>query len=501
MLRSPVPDASATHESLFSALIQTAVDGIVVIDEKGIVQVFNSACEKLFGYAPQDVIGRNVKMLMPSPYREQHDKYVECYLRTGEKRVIGIGREVFGQRKDGSTFPMYLSVGEGEANGVRFFVGIIHDLTAMRAEEERRQASDRHLADIVESSEDIILSKALDGRILSWNAAAERIFGYTAEEMIGQSIYPIIPPERRAEYDEIMRRVHSGEKIHRFETTRRRKDGREIVVSLSISPLRDAGGKVVGASKIARDVTEERRARAEAQKLQVELAHMSRIEAMGQLSSALAHELNQPLAATMNYVNAARRWLKSGEGEQMVPPLLESAVEQIERAGKIIHRLRRFLEKRGPNQAPDDLNEIVREAVALGFAGGADSGYSLKLELAPGLPPVFADRVQIEQVIVNLLRNATEAMRDEKTRKLFVSTRLTDSGQLEIAVADTGPGIPPEIEAHLFEPFVSTKDKGMGVGLSISRTILEAHGGRIWMEHNSDGGATFRVCLPAGEVA
>ncbi|MGH6873338.1 MAG: PAS domain S-box protein, partial [Rhizomicrobium sp.] len=292
------------HDSLFRALIATAVDGIVVIDERGGIQVFNAACEKLFGYSAQDVLGQNVNVLMPEPYRSSHDSYLTHFRETGEERIIGIGREVRGRHKTGETFPMYLSVGEGEIEGERFFVGIIHDLTAIRTEEERGLALDRHLASIVESSDDIILSKDLDGTILTWNQAATQIFGWTAAEMIGASIERIIPEDRRDEEKQMVSRIRAGGKVDHFETVRVRKDGSQVAVSLSISPVRDAKGTIVGASKIARDITAQRRAEAEKQRLQAELAHVARTNAMGQLSSALAHELNQPLTASMNYVNA-----------------------------------------------------------------------------------------------------------------------------------------------------------------------------------------------------
>jgi two-component system, LuxR family, sensor kinase FixL len=483
-------------DSLARALIATAVDGIVVFDENGIVRVFNSACEKLFGYESSEVLEQNVEVLMPAPYRGENDGYLSHVRKTGEDKVVGRGREVVGQRKNGSTFPMYLSVGEGVADDTPFFVGIIHDLSAIRAEEEHSKASDRHRAAIVDSSNEIILSKTLDGIIVSWNPGAERIFGYKADEMIGKSIFEIIPQERFAEEDTILQGIRAGKKIESFETIRKRRDGTIVDVSLSISPLYDAHGIVIGAAKIARDITAHKRAQALAAHQQSELAHTSRINAMGQLSSALAHELNQPLTATMNFINAARRRLKNPKDIDKASVLLDSAVEQVIRAGKIIQRLRAFLEKREPSRVADSINDIVREAIALGFVGAADRNVELVMHLTKAAPTTFADRVQIEQVIVNLVRNANEAMQSEKTRRLTVSTFVSDDGFVEVTVADTGPGISPDIAKQLFEPFITTKAKGMGVGLSLCRTILEAHEGRIWATSNAEGGATFHFRLP-----
>ncbi|HWA30158.1 MAG TPA: PAS domain S-box protein [Rhizomicrobium sp.] len=486
------------RSALFDVLASTAVDGIIVIDERARILFYNEACAKLFQYAPNEVAGKNVKILMPEPYRGEHDGYIARYHKTHEAHIIGIGRQVTGRRKDGSVFPMYLSVGEGKIQKSKVFVGIVHDLTALRAEEERRQEADRHLAQIVESSDDVIVSKTLDGIVTTWNPAAERIFGYAAAEMIGQPLARIIPQNRLSEEDDILRRIRAGESIHHYETVRRRKDGQEITVSLSVSPVRDANGGIVGASKIARDVTEQRRAEAQTLKLESELAHVARVSAVGQLSSALAHELNQPLTAIMNYVSAAKlRWKPSGDPkDDRGLQLLDRAVEQAERAGAIIQRLRSFLEKREPQRATENINDLLQEAVALGFVGSHDDGMKFTLDLAHDLPAADVDRIQIEQVIVNLVRNAAEAMKSSPTRELSIASYAAGPKMVEIAVADTGPGMPDDIAAQLFEPFVTTKEKGMGVGLSICRTIVEAHGGRIWMTPNPAGGTIFRIQLP-----
>jgi two-component system, LuxR family, sensor kinase FixL len=364
----------ADEDALFQTLITTAVDGIMVIDEVGNVRVYNRACEGLFGYAPDEVIGRNVKMLMPEPYRAEHDSYIERYKNTGERRIIGIGREVVGRRKDGSTFPMYLSVGEGNVGGERIFVGIIHDVSDVKANVLRIQ------------------------------------------------------------------------------------------------------------------------------QLQNELFHSLRLNAMSQLSSALAHELNQPLAAVMNYMNAAKRSLDMGAPPDRLREMLDKAASQTARAGQIIRRMRDFIEKKEPDRRPEDLNGVVSEAIALGLVDAADSDVDVKVELAPAIPPIRIDRVQIQQVMVNLMRNAVEAVQQCEQRELRVSTRL-DGDFVAIGVSDTGPGLPEEIAARLFEPFVSTKSQGLGMGLAICRTIVEAHGGRLWAEPNRSGGTAFRFVLPVSEEA
>jgi two-component system sensor kinase FixL len=362
----------ADSVGLFETLLATAVDGIMVIDEQERALIYNPACQRLFGYAPDEVLGRDINMLMPEPYLSEHSAYVKRYIRTGEKHIIGIGREVTGRRKDGSTFPMYLSVGEGRLDGKRIFVGIISDIS----ERARRES---HI-----------------------------------------------------------------------------------------------------------------------QELQKELLHATRLTSTGQLAAALAHELNQPLTAILNYSNALADiidWDKMPQGE-VNREILVKIGEQTERAGEIIRRLRGFVEKREPDRALDDLNKTVSDAINLGLVGAADENIKLIVKLERDLPRVSIDKVQIQQVMINLLRNAAEAMQHATTRELTVTTALEDRAFVAVSVADTGTGLPDKVRKRLFEPFVTTKSTGLGIGLSICRTIIEGHGGRLWAEPTKGGGAVFHFRLP-----
>ncbi|MDE2181592.1 MAG: PAS domain S-box protein [Alphaproteobacteria bacterium] len=492
-------DVMPGDDSLFTTLIATAVDGITVIDERGIIRVFSQACERLFQYAASDVVGQNVNMLMPEPYREAHDSYINRYKTTGEARIIGIGREVHGQRKDGSVFPMYLSVGEGRLNGNRIFVGIIHDLTELYSVREARDAEKAFLASIVESSNDAIVAKTLDGVITSWNDAAERMFGYKASEIVGKPITLLFPPDRLVEESEILAKLRAGEGVHHYETIRKRKDGGLIDVSVTISPMRDASGRIVAASKTIRDITDRKAAEARLQSLQNELSHVARLTEMSQVSAAIAHELNQPLTAILNYTNVAKRLIAS-VNPASTPKAYEAvskAGDQAVRAGQIIRRLRDFVEKRESNRTVEDINLIADDAIALGLIGAKSANIRTCIKFADRPPPIYVDRVQIQQVMVNLLRNAVEAMSTCQRRELTISTVAMDGAGVEVVVADTGPGIAPEIGDRLFKPFVTTKAGGMGIGLAISQTIIESHGGRLWMNPNSPGGTVFHFTIPA----
>ena len=489
---------SRGQAGLLTALLATAVDGIIAIDPRGHVLLYNQACERLFGYRANEVVGQNVRMLMPEPYRQEHDGYIANYNHTGERRIIGIGREVVGRRKDGSTFPMYLSVGEGGLTGQRFFVGIIHDLSALRWETEQREGADRLLAQIVQSSEDAIISVALDGTITSWNAAAERIYGFSASDAIGRHISMILPPDRPTEDDDIMAELRAGRDVEHYETVRRHKEGHDVLISLSVAPIFDAAGAMIGASKTARDVTERKRSEERLLGMQNELAHVGRLSAMGQMSAAIAHELNQPLTAIANYAKAAQRLLQNEHPEprqlQSAREAMEKAVTQTMRAGTIIRYLRDFVEKRESRRSHEDMNEVIREAVSLGMVGHSHSNVKLTLALDPMLPPVPIDKVQIQQVLLNLVRNAMEAMAGADRRELTVSSGTGQEG-LCITVQDTGPGLAPQVAARLFQPFVTTKADGMGIGLKICQSIIEGHGGTI-AAHQGGPGATFVIHLP-----
>ncbi|WP_235981634.1 sensor histidine kinase [Methylobrevis albus] len=355
------------------SILETVPDAMIVIDAAGNIQSFSATAERMFGYGRDEVIGRNVSLLMPQPYRGDHDQFLERYRLTGERRIIGIGRIVVGERKDGSTFPLELSVGEMISHDRRFFTGFIRDLT------ERQQTETR------------------------------------------------------------------------------------------------------------------------LQELQVELVHIARLTALGEMASALAHELNQPLTAINNYVSGSRRLLdiEGPEARTKIRGALEQAAAQALRAGDIIRRLREFVSRGETEKRVESLTKLIDEASALALVGAKEMGVRMRIDREPGIDLVLVDRVQIQQVLLNLIRNAIDALDGAARREITVSKRLAGDGMVRISVADSGPGIKPEMVGQLFQPFVTSKKQGMGVGLSISRTIVEAHGGRISAENGPEGGAVVSFTLPA----
>jgi two-component system, LuxR family, sensor kinase FixL len=360
------------REAHLQSILATVPDAMIVIDEHGTMQSFSTTAERQFGWAAKEVIGKNVSMLMPNPYRDAHDGYLHRYMTTGERRIIGIGRVVVGERRNGSTFPMELSVGEMRSGDRRFFTGFVRDLT-------ERQATERRLQDV-----------------------------------------------------------------------------------------------------------------------QGELVHVGRLTAMGEMASALAHELNQPLSAVANYVKGSVRLLDEDPVDKdTIRNALSNAGDQALRAGQIIRRLRDFVGKGEAERRVESLPQLLEEAGALAMVGAKERGVRLRYAIERGVDLVLADKVQIQQVVLNLMRNAVDAMEGAPRLELVVAARPAPDDMVEVSVADVGPGISPEVADQLFQPFFTTKRDGMGVGLSISRTIVEAHGGRIWVESNPKGGAIFRFTLPA----
>jgi two-component system, LuxR family, sensor kinase FixL len=493
-------DAEGVANSLYRAIVDTAVDAVVVIDGNGAIRSVNNATERLFGYATAELTGRNVKVLMPEPYAGEHDTYLANYLRTGQKKIIGIGREVVGRRKDGSIFPMDLSVGEARDGGEAIFVGIIRDITDRKAAELTQRESELRLRSILDTVPDAIVVIDAQGAIQSFSPAAERLFGYDSAEVIGRNVNILMPtPYREAHDGYIERYLRTGERriigIGRI-VTGRRKDGETFPMELQIGEFTFAGARYF--TGFVRDLTERQEAERRIQDLQAELLHASRLSVMGQMASTMAHELNQPLTAVTNYLEAGRQLLATGVGgPERINEMMEKAIAQAQRAGDVIRRLREFVGKGETERRIQNLNQLVEEALALALVGARQRGVRASLELDPTLTPVLVDHVQIQQVVLNLVRNAIEAMEQVERRELTIGTRrIREQGMAEVIVADTGPGIAPELADRLFQPFVTTKATGMGLGLSICREIVEGHQGRLTTAPVPSGGTVFRMTLP-----
>ncbi|MGC2588580.1 MAG: PAS domain S-box protein [Pseudolabrys sp.] len=372
-----------------------------------------------------------------------------------------------------------------EEFSARGLAAMTHNLTGARLAEQQLRSL---LASIVETSDDAIVSKNLDGVITSWNRGAERVFGYSAGEVVGQPITIVIPEDRQREEREILTRLGQGERIDHYETIRLRKDGSLIVVSLSVSPVKNAEGKIVGASKIARDITEQRRG-------QEQIATLAREATVGQLSASIAHEIRQPLAGILASAQAALRWLEKANVEE-VRENLNGIVSDGQRANDIIKNLRAMFKHDVQEKTPVDINGLVLWVIALVVIDLQKHKIELRTQLDDRSPEALGNQVQLQQVILNLVMNAIESMSSLQTRVLRIKTELGQSSTVHVSVEDTGTGIKPSDVTRLFQPMFTTKARGMGMGLSICKSIIENHDGRIWVTAGANGGSNFQFELP-----
>jgi len=456
-------------------------------DLDGTIRFWSVGAERLYGWSPREAVGRRCHDLLATRFPQPLEAIQARLLRDGEWHG-----ELYNQSRDlrPLTVASHWALQRGADGRLSGVLEINHDVS-FQAE---GMAAMRRLAAIVESSNDAIIGKTLDGIVTAWNRAAEVLFGWRAEEIIGKPLMLLFPPDRVAEEADIIARIRRGERVDRYPTVRRRKDGSEVPVSVTVSPIRDAAGNIIGASKIVHDLSAEEAGARHLREAQAELAHVQRLTELGQLVSALVHEVNQPLAAIGNYASAGRRLLGTGQtaGANVA---LQKITEQTERAHQIIQRLRGFVRKGDSEQRPELLATMVQDAVALAQMSLRQEQVTIETRLAPEVGPVAADRVQVQQVLFNLIRNAVEAMGQSDRRQITITAATDDPGMVEISIADTGPGLSPTVRANLFRPFVTTKAGGLGVGLSVCRSIVEMHGGRLWAEDNPGGGTVFRFTL------
>jgi len=483
------------RESRLRAILGTAVDGIVTIDDRGLIQSANAAAERMFGYEARELLGQNVRILMPSPHREAHDRYIARYLETGEARIIGTGREVRGQRKDGSTFPLELAVSTFEAQGRRMFTGMLRDLSERKALEKARHLYER----MVEASNDLMAFVDPSYVYQAVNQRYAEVFGLPRDAIVGRTAADLVNPEHfettiRPRLDECL----GGRPVHYEYWLELPRWGRRCF-DVRYDPYFAADGCVEGVLVDARDVTERKRLEDDAKRREAELAHAGRLATIGELAASVTHELKQPLSAIMTYARACSRLLDAGERDKL-PQALDDIAEQARRAVRVTERLRHFSRRERIRRERLDINETVRETVRLVRHDLDRHHIALRYELAKRLPPVAGDKLELQQVLVNLVRNAVDAMNDDAGHERVVVIRTAaGADSVTVSVSDTGVGLPDDRPERVMESFFTTKAEGTGLGLSISRGIVEAHGGRLWAAPNPDRGASFHFTLPIGD--
>jgi two-component system sensor kinase FixL len=499
---------SSEAELEFRALLDAAVDAIIVIDHRGLIEQFSLSSERIFGYTAAEVIGQNVAVLMPAPYRAEHDAYMDRYQGTGEARIIGIGREVRARRKDGSDFPCELAVGKVQGVEPPRFIGFIRDITLRKLADERLRRSESELrlaqelanlgnyVEHLDRSEADYRSPQLC-RILGSSAVAGN-FGLRS--LLERQVHPA----DRDVLDEAFRELDSPAGAFDCEYRVVLDDGTFRHLHHIAQQSRDAQGVALKHVGTIHDVTDRRQTEDEARQLQERLTHFSRLSTMGEMAAGLAHEINQPLSAIATYAQACQRFVRSPTRDDAdVLEALEQISVQALRAGEVIRRLRNFVKNREVKREPVDCNRLLDDLRTLAETDARLNNVRLRIEAAPGLSTVYADPIQLQQVVLNLVRNAIDAMSEAPAtrREVLLSTHERPDGEIEVIVADHGSGLAPEAADHLFNPFFTTKSGGTGLGLAISRSIVRAHGGRLWHTPNEGTGARFHFTLPASPAS
>jgi PAS domain S-box-containing protein len=478
----------------------------------GVITHYNRRAAELWGRAP--VVGDTYERFYGSLRLYRTDGTPLSHLEASMAGVLNGGspvrnQEVVIERSDGSRITTLVNIDPltNSAGKIIGAINIFEDVTDWRKAE---QAS-RRLAAIVESSEDAIISKDLNGIITSWNQAAERVFGYTAEEVIGKPITLLIPPERHDEEPGILARIQRGERIEHYETVRQHKDGSLLDISLTVSPIRDALGNIVGASKIARDITRrklveealrhsEERARQQAQELEQQLIMSGRLVSLGEVTASMAHEFNNPLGIIMGFVEDL---LSSTDSANPNYRALQIIDEELKRCRQIVRDLMEYARPKSTEFCSTSIADIIEKTLQLVENRFYKQKVSVEKTLEPELPRIEADAPQLEQVLVNLYLNAIDAM--PEGGKLTVNAGIARSDGLApmavITVADTGFGIAETDLAKIFQPFFTAKKRrGIGLGLPTCERIVKNHGGRIEVESQQGKGSTFKIYLPRDQA-
>ncbi len=468
---------------ILTAIFESAVDGIVVIDAKGLILAFNPAAERLFGYRAEDVLGQNVKLVMPSPDREQHDGYLKNFLETGIPRIIGTGREVRGRREDGSTFPLHLSVGRMEIDGQPAFTGILHDLSRRVEAEDALRKSEERLRSIVESAVDGIIVIDDRGTVQAFNPSAQRLFGYRISEVLGRNVSMLMPSPDHERHDGYLRHylTTGEEKIigSGREVTALRKDGTTFPVHLSVGEMKTEDG-TRSFTGILHDLSDR-------VVLEQRLAEQKSLAKLGEMAAVVAHEVKNPIAGIRGALQVITSRMPV---EQRDRTILLEIITRLDSLNRIVQDMLMFARPRALRKEPIALRALMSET-ALMIQSDPNM---LNLEIGvSGSAEILGDREMLQIVFQNILMNAAQAM--ECRGRIDVA--ITQSGgRCRVAVADGGPGMPQEVREKAFDAFFTTKHRGTGLGLPTAKRMVEAHDGTIHIDVPAKGGTTISVELP-----
>jgi len=503
-------------ETLLSPSILEAVpDAVIAVNRQGVIIQANSQTETLFAYTREELIGQKIEMLVPERQRPEHDRHREQFHSKPKIRRMGSGLDLYGRRRDGSEFPVEISLSPVSTPDGTMVLSVIRDISDRKhIEEELRRVneeldrrktrelrdSQNRLALIVDSSQDAIIGKNLDGVVTHWNKGAEQMYGYTALEMIGRSITVLAPKEREDEIPAILEKIRNGRRVEYFESVRVTKDKRSLNVSISVSPIYDSEGKVMGASTIARDITAQKKA-------EDQLRQSQKMEAVGRLAGGVAHDFNNLLGI----VTACSELLRSRVDQESLE-YIDNIREASKRGASLTRQLLAFSRRQPVQTQLLDLNERLKDVMKLLRPLMGDD-VEIMLLPRPATAVVEADPGQLDQIVMNLAVNARDAM--PRGGKLVIETAVFDFDEsfvrehpaivvgryVMLAVSDNGIGMDEATRTHIFEPFFTTKEigKGSGLGLATVYGIVKQCGGHIWVYSEPEHGTTFKIYLPSAE--
>ncbi len=508
MALSPAADdrgaAAARDSAVLAEELGLLIDGatsyaIYMLDPLGRVTIWNRGAERLKGWAEAEIIGRDFALFYTPEDQAAGKPAIDL---ESANRLGRTEQEGWRLRKDGSEFLAHVTITalHDDAGALRGFGKVIRDITDEKAAEAAIVRREHHLRSILATVPDAMIVINETGMITLFSAAAEAVFGYAMTEVVGRNIDILMPTADRRDHNAHLRAYRdTGIKnvIGNVRVEKAvRKNGEIFPIELAVGEASIAGERIF--TGFIRDLTNRHATERHVQELQSELVHVSRVSAMGTMASTLAHEINQPLTAIANYLETTRAMIGAPDDAFLkeVAEALDLAAAQSLRAGTIVRRLRAFVDGGDTGFRLERLDALLEEAMSLGLLGAHEAGIAVTMTIAAGLDRVRVDRVQIQQVLVNLIRNAIQSMVQSSRKELTIATAPDRNGWVKVTVADTGSGIDPQICERLFEAFATTKEDGMGLGLSICRTIVEAHGGRIWAEALSTGGTAFHFCVP-----
>jgi two-component system sensor kinase FixL len=486
-----------------AALVTSSDDAIIGKTLDGKVVDWNRGAATIFGYTEAEMIGQPIAMLVPAGEADDIAPLLDR-LKRGERIDHYETRR---RRKDGTIIDVSLTISPIHDRDGRIlgFSKVARDVTLLRRQRALVERSEAHLKSILETVPDAMVVFDATGAIQSFSQTAQTLFGYPPDEAIRLDIARLLAPHEREAHEAFMASLAGAPTSHGIgqsrKLTARRRDGALFPAELTIGEMRSTTGRLF--TGFVRDLTEKAENEKRLNDLQAELVHIARFTAMGEMASTLAHELNQPLTAIASYLNGCRRLLGASHDPQaeILHHAVERAADQALRAGEIIRRLRGFVRRGETQRTQANLAALIEEACALALLGAREHGVCVNFAFDNREREVLVDKIQIQQVVLNLVRNAVEAMQESAFRELTISTAALKTDGVIVCVGDTGPGISDAVAAQLFQPFVTTKRHGMGVGLSISRTIVEAHGGHLWMEPNPAGGAMFLFSIKGAQDA